>query len=237
MKRQRAEMGQILHEPTKYGESVEGLPIKIFLPESGAFETLVMAAIHGDEGEGTCVLSDALRSVAVGHLKAGVILVANPDGVLRGTRANANGVDLNRNMPAKNWSPEPVFYKTLDGEPQDVRLSTGTQPGSEPENRALIEVLEQYQPKSVLSLHAALACIDDPNASVLGKILAERTELELVDDVGYPTPGSFGSWAAERNLNLITYELEAASAYELKRRHVPVLYDVLIGKLGPEGYI
>ncbi len=87
------------------------------------------------------------------------------------------------------------------------------------------------KPRAVVSLHAALACIDDADASVLGRQLAERTGLPLEPDVGYATPGSFGSWAREQNLNLVTYELEAASPYDLKDRHAPVLIEVLTGKV------
>ena len=32
-----------------------------------------------------------------------VIAVANPDGLQKQTRTNANGVDINRNFPASNW--------------------------------------------------------------------------------------------------------------------------------------
>ena len=53
--------------------------------------------------------------------------------------------------------------------------------------------------------------------------------------MGYPTPGSFGTWAQEHDLNLVTYEFEAASAYDLKERHGPVFVDILNGSIGVEG--
>ena len=225
----RVDMGQINHKSHVYGYSVEKIPLTVWLPVNMSPDILIMAGIHGDEAETTVVLSEALRSVSGHGLVCGVILCGNPDGILRGTRANARGVDLNRNMPTKNWSPQPVFYKSLEGVPRDIRLSPGEEPGSEPENQALIQLINEMNPKAVISMHAALACLEDPSVSQLGKVLAERTGLPLVDDIGYPTPGSMGSWAAEKGLNLITYELEAASAYDQKRRHVPVLVDLLTG--------
>jgi protein MpaA len=90
------------------------------------------------------------------------------------------------------------------------------------------------KPRAVITLHAALACIDDLDSSFLGKQLAERTGLPL-EPVAYATPGSFGSWAQEHGLNLVTYEFEAASPYELKERHAPVLIDVLTGQIEIEG--
>ena len=74
------------------------------------------------------------------------------------------------------------------------------------ETRSLIELISELAPEAVVALHAPLGCIDDPNASPLGLWLADRTALPLVADPGYPTPGSFGTWAAEQGLPAVTYE-------------------------------
>ena len=57
--------------------------------------------------------------------------------------------------------------------------------------------------------------------------MAERTGLPQVEDVGYPTPGSFGSWGTDQGLAVITYEFPFANNDELMRQHVPVLVDLL----------
>ena len=235
MLEERSKRGIIRHAGTVYGESHEGNSLTVWPPEDENPEILVLASIHGDESETTVVLSDALRSIRPDGLKNAAILCGNPDGLARGTRGNARGVDLNRNFPASNWSPEPVYYKSRENDPQDIALSPGTQPASEPETKALLALLEKLKPRAVVSLHAALACIDDAEGSFLGRQLAERTGLPLEPDVGYATPGSFGSWAREQRLNLVTYELEAASPYDLKDRHAPVLIDLLTGKIPLEG--
>jgi protein MpaA len=205
----------------------------VWLPEDDRPSILVMASMHGDESETTVVLSEALRSIRTEDMKNAAILCANPDGILRGTRGNARGVDLNRNFPASNWSPDLVYYKSLVDDPQDIALSPGAGPASEPETAALLSFLDEIQPRAVVTLHAALACIDDMGDSPLGRKLAERTGLPF-ELVRYATPGSFGSWAQERDLNLVTYELEPASPYDLKVRHVPVLIDLLTGKIDIE---
>lgn len=227
----RRDQGIVHHPATEYGRSVEGAPLLAFLPASGNAELLILAAIHGDESETTVVVSEALRTVPNGGLRAAVILTGNPDGVLRGTRGNARGVDLNRNFPTSNWRPEPLCYKTREHDARDIELSPGAEPASEPETKALVALIDRLQPKAVVTLHAALACIDDGGASDLGRRLAERLELPFLTDIGYPTPGSMGTWAGERGLTLVTWETEPLSLYALKDRNVPVLIELMTGRM------
>lgn len=227
---ERNDRGVIRHASSVYGTSVDSLPLTVYLPESGCAEIVILAAIHGDESETTVAVSEALRCLPVGDLQAAVILCGNPDGTLRGTRGNARGVDLNRNFPTSNWRPEPVFYKSRANDARDIALSPGSEPASEPETRALLSLIERLNPRAVVSLHSALACVDDAGASHLGRQLADRCALPFLTEIGYPTPGSMGTWAGERGLNLVTLELEDASLYSLKDRHVPVLLDLMTGR-------
>ncbi len=112
-------------------------------------------------------------------------------------------------------------------DPSDVVLSPGTDPGSEPESQALMSLIDGLKPNTVIALHAPLACIDEESESPLGTWLAERTGLPHVNGVGYPTPGSFGSWGGEQGIAVVTYEFPLASADELVREHVPVLVELL----------
>ena len=113
-------------------------------------------------------------------------------------------------------------------------LSPGAQPTSEPETTALLSLLDRLHPRAVVSLHAALACIDDAGGSHLGRQLAGRCALPLLTEIGYATPGSMGTWATEQGLTLVTWELEAASLYDLKDRHVPILIDLMTGRIALE---
>lgn len=201
------ECGIIHHKSTVYGTSYCGIPLEIYLPQEVEPEILLLSGIHGDEADTTILLSEALRSIPIKELRSAAILTANPDGIVRGTRGNAIGVDLNRNFPTSNWSPDNVYYRTHKDEFQSIALSPGKKAGSEPETIALLNIIDQVKPKAIISSHSALACIDDPHGSKLGKWLSTVSGLPIVGDIGYPTPGSFGSWAGENVIPLVTLEL------------------------------
>lgn len=216
--------------PELYGRSVLGAPLEVWLPESGEASTLLVAGQHGEEAESTFVLSRALRCLRGAPLAAGVVLAANPDGMARGTRGNANGVDLNRNFPTGDWMGQGTTYCWQVGGESEVGLSTGNGAGSEPETQAFMDLVERLDPQRVIALHAPLACIDDPQLSDLGKELSAASGLPLVESVGYATPGSFGTWAGERGLHVITYEFPRASLEELAEIHVPIFYGLMVGE-------
>lgn len=226
--RPRQDQGTIQWEPDVYGRSHLGNALEVWRP-AGPCRVLVFAAIHGEEPETTAALSRALRHLAEPSPHCAVVLAANPDGLIRGTRGNARGVELNRNFPTEDWRADPVMHRSTLDAPRDVALSPGDAPGSEPETQALITLIAELKPEAVVALHAPLACIDDANDSELGRWLSERTGLPLVPDVGYPTPGSFGTWGAEQGLPVVTYEFPLTTPDQTTREQVPVLVDLLTG--------
>ncbi|MFN8580804.1 MAG: murein tripeptide amidase MpaA [Gemmatimonadaceae bacterium] len=224
--RPRSAWGTIPWTPTIYGRSQLGLPLEVWRP-SGECRLLVFAAIHGEEPETTYALSRALRQLELPPAHTAVVLAANPDGLIRGTRCNARGVDLNRNFPTTDWRPRPVTHRSTLEDPSDILLSPGSHPASEVEVTALLALIDELKPRAVVALHAPLACIDDATESALGKRLAHQTGMPLVTDVGYPTPGSFGTWGREHGVTVVTYEFPLAATEVLMRDHVPVLVDLL----------
>jgi protein MpaA len=172
---------------------------------TGPDVTFVFAAIHGDEPTAAYVgrkLLESLRSSP--ELNAGrtvaLLPLANPDGATAGTRTNANGVDCNRNFPAANWKAR------LWG-----RANSGARPGSEPETAAVIKAIESMKPARIISIHSGLRCNnpDGPvGAAELAASLARYNGYPVQASVGYPTPGSFGSWAGnDLGIPVVTLEL------------------------------
>ena len=227
--RPRSARGNLLTPGQCYGQSLLGAPLLYFpAPTSSVNTGLIIAGTHGDESAAIVALSCALRTIAPEQQRHHVILAVNPDGCQLGLRANANGVDLNRNFPAKNWQPgETVYRWNSAADARDVRLLTGEHAGSEPETQALCALITQLDPRWVVSFHEPLACIEDPDSSALGARLAANFALPLVSSVGYATPGSFGSWCVDRNLPCITAELPPISADAASECYLASLVNLL----------
>ncbi|CAK6492742.1 Murein peptide amidase A [Pantoea sp. Nvir] len=213
----------------RYGDSVLGAPLLWFpAPAADSDSGLILAGTHGDENAAIATLSAAMRTLPDRLRRHHVVLAVNPDGCQLGLRANAHGVDLNRNFPAANWqSGDTVYRWNSVAETRDVLLSTGDRPGSEPETQALCELIHGLKPRWVVSWHEPLACIDDPRDSELGRWLAQQTALPVVSSVGYDTPGSFGSWCNDLGLPCITAEMPAISVDEATERYLEAMINLL----------
>ncbi len=125
----------------------------------GGMVVLVAAAIHGNEVSGRqiarAVAAAGLDEEVPRGIDLWVVTTANPDGVRRGTRQNARGVDLNRNFPVA-WRP-----LTCPG-----RYCSGPAPASEPETRALVRLIERTRPRVAIWWHSTGRVVDVPASGV-----------------------------------------------------------------------
>jgi murein peptide amidase A len=186
------------------GHTVLGRPIEAvhFTPPSYAKPrptALLFGAIHGDEAVTQLMLErlgDELVERPPGR-DTWIVPCVNVDGVLAGTRNNANDVDLNRNFASQSW-----------GTARRPGYNPGHSPEDQPETRALVELIERIHPHRVIALHATYRMVNwDGCAEPLAHEIAERCGYPVEPHMGYPTPGSFGAkYGLERNLEVITLE-------------------------------
>jgi protein MpaA len=188
------------------GKSVEGRSIRMHLFGERGEVVLIFGGIHGDEwmSQYVCLcLVDYLlvHDELYTNRRVAVIPTVNPDGIFRLIRENARGVDCNRNFPARNWDKHKIrFYR-------------GPKPASEPETRAIMQVVNNLKPVRIVSIHGALDkiphCVNfDGPASKVAQAMSKHNGYPVIADMGYPTPGSFGTWAGkERQIPTITLEL------------------------------
>src|SRR5437868_15096565 len=154
------------------------------------------------------------------HLNLVLVPQFNIEGVLNKTRGNAKGIDLNRNLKTKDWSPE---VKT-------PRYHPGPSAGSEPENQALMKYIDEKKPNWILSLHSWHPVLNvNGDCRAAAAVLAKHTGYKIDDDIGYPTPGCLGTYAGlERQPPTLTYEIQRGQDHaEILKIHVPAILEAL----------
>ena len=184
--------------------SREGRPItaRLFGDPDAPVRLVVIGQMHGSEPGGRKVVSDLAASEIPPGVALWLLTSVNPDGAVAGTRANARGVDLNRNFPT-SWRPSArgsVYW-------------SGPRAASEPETRGVVRFLSAVEPTAVLSLHQAFDRIDvtHPASRQAGRLLA-RWMGEKAASVGCAGTchGTMTQWIADELGTIgITVELDS----------------------------
>ncbi|MCR9145307.1 MAG: DUF2817 domain-containing protein [bacterium] len=188
------------------GKSIDGREIALSAYGSGALPILLMGGVHGDESEGFLLVERFQEALAQGELDAGdavtlyVVPRMNPDGCANLRRTNGRNVDLNRNLPTKDWS----------GEFKNVRYYPGAAAGSEPESELTLQLVDAIQPAAIFSMHSYENAMINFNGDCedLATAMSAHNKLPPKGDIGYPTPGSLGTYTGwERAIPTITLEI------------------------------
>ena len=207
-----------------FGKSQNGLAIDAMSFGVAGKHVLILGGVHGDEIEGVAVakflVAELIESFDL-PIKVTIVPCLNIDGFLAGTRQNANGVDLNRNLPTKDWNPAAF----------NDRYSPGSKANSELENKALVDFLNKQKPDFILSLHSFSRSLLNVNGNCgpVSKLLSDLTGLPIEESIGYPTPGCLGTYAGlERDMPTITYELpRGADILEIIKLHGGAIQEAL----------
>jgi murein peptide amidase A len=185
------------------GYSVLHRPITDVQLGSGPSVILILGGMDGDEPSGSYVV-ERLAAALDQHLQlaaaAEVVLVprVNPDGLARNARTNADGVDINRNFPTYDWGRDV----------RGPRYSPGRGAASEPETRIVIRLIAELHPCRIISVHAPFHEINiDGPALPLARVMQEFNHYRITTYIGYPTPGSLGTYAGKQ-LHIPTIDLE-----------------------------
>jgi len=194
-----------VQRPVVIGHTVLGRPIEAlhFVPPSYAKPrdpAVLFGAIHGDEPVTQLMLerlADELVERPPGR-DTWIIPVLNVDGVLAGTKNNAHDVDLNRSFASANWTAE-----------HKAGYDPGKTPESEPEAKALVELIDRVGATRLVAAHATFRCMNwDGRGRELAEEMARLSGYPANGDIGYPTPGSFGSkYGVDRGLEVVTIEV------------------------------
>lgn len=197
--------GAPVHAYRMIGISARGRGIVAETFGNGRRRVLLMGGLHGNEYGAPVVKAFARYvrahpSIVPSGSQLVIVACANPDGYFRHRRANANGVDLNRNFPSRNWRRG----RSRPG------LSWGSSAGSEPETKALVSLLDEGGFIRIVSLHSRGGILDwdGPGGSTLAKRMSKRSRVRI-HRLGH-RPGSMGTYVPQRHgIPIITWELSS----------------------------
>ncbi|WP_394700458.1 M14 family zinc carboxypeptidase [Thiomicrorhabdus sp.] len=175
---------------------------------------LFISGIHGDEYTAISITYLWMQAMLKHQYKSTqhwlFMPLANPDGLLGknpATRMNANGVDLNRNFPSPDWDRWALKY-WKHRYAKNPRRYPGPAAASENETKWMVQVIEEFQPDAIISVHAPYGLLDydGPEYATPNKIgILKHRELGTF-------PGSLGRYAGEYlEIPVLTLELRAAN--------------------------
>jgi protein MpaA len=182
------------------GRSVEGRPIAAAeVGNRHGPRVLVVGCVHGTECAGLAVMRELERRPPR-TIDLWLVRNLNPDGYAAGTRTNADGVDLNRNFPAR--------WKRIGcrGDPQ----WSGPRPLSEPETRIARALILRLRPAITIWFHQPQALV-----RAWGPSIPEARRFARLADAPFramPWPnGAASNWQNHRFAHAASFVVELPS--------------------------
>ena len=143
-----------------------------------------------------------------------LIPTINPDGNAANSRFNANNVDLNRNWDTSDW----IQNAAVPGHPNGKPGAGGSRPFSEPETRALSDLLHQLNSSSKLRVLILHSSVSSPNQVYAGGNHSKSLADSFASIMGYTMSADWGSytptgeaitWCAEQRIQSINAVIPA----------------------------
>lgn len=212
------------------GHSEIGLPISILEMKPFA-PILIVSAIHGDEVEGVLLNSMLMSELRASPLaeKITFLPILNPDGFNLHQRWNVNQVDLNRNWPAKDWSPIAT----------NPRYPPGPKAASESETNTLLNLIRSEKFQLIIELHSYKDSVLLPSFLANGTAPLEAALTDLQSDLnipvvreagglGYELKGGLYTWCLENGIHNLGLEIEKGlGAPAIKERYLAPMIQFL----------
>jgi hypothetical protein len=226
--------------PLEIGKSVNGLPLEVYRFGTGAVERMIVAGIHGGNEYNTVQLAEELMAyINLNHeiippeVTLYILHDLNPDGAARSLgvlgRANANGVDLNRNWPdgwKADWNRSGCWTTTY--------VTGGSKPASEPETQALIAFVKSHHLSALINYHSAALGIfpggvppKQASKQFAQALAAVSTYKYPPVDTGCEYSGGLVDWTADLGIPSVDIELtnHSDTDFEINLKILQVLLD------------
>ena len=176
---------------------------------------LIIGVFHGDEWQGEYFINSYLKN-SKKPKKNEVYYIPRLNNNTE--RKNKSGVDLTRNFPPENW------IKSVNND-----YFGGEKPNSEIETKFLVDLIDKNDFSAIITLHAPYKVINyDGPALELAQKIQKFINYKITSDIGYPTPGSFGTYCGiERNIPTITLEIDEDENIENLKNKFHKLFEYL----------
>ncbi len=187
---------------------------------------LVYSMFHGDEFPAGSVARYWMERLSTIDPRSSwrIVPIVNPDGVRNKTRVNGRGVDINRNLPTKDWEKLALKY-WKERESKKKRRFPGNEAGSEQETRCVMNHIENFRPDFIISVHTPYGLLDFDGPQ---KQIRPRFHNLPWKRLGH-YPGSLGRYMwAERNIPVLTIELKG-NEFNMDPEYLGELQDVAGG--------
>ena len=196
-----------------YSVNDRPLALRDYIPPAGEqpqTRVLIMGGVHGDEYSSISIMfkwMELLEQEFEGDFAWRFLPAVNPDGLLdsEAVRQNANGVDLNRNFPSRDWK-RLAQHTWVENTGRNPRRFPGEGPASEPEVQWVVQQIESFRPDVIVSVHAPYHLLDFDGPSRAPKKIGEL----YLHQLGV-YPGSLGNYGGiDLGLPVVTLELPSA---------------------------